>query len=474
MKASRSGMRDSGEPMRHFPKKQYYFALFFLIFFVLFVGVVELLHQNQKEHNREQLLAEAKDQLSILRSNLEAGLMADIYQASTLGTLVTLLPESGARELGIAAERILNKSKNIDAIGIAKNDVINHMFPLKGNESALGLDYRTVPEQWAQVKKAREIQEIFIAGPVTLVQGGRGLIVRVPVFRDPPTNSDYWGVISAVIDFDSLLQETGILEFSHRYPLTIRGYDSSGASGDIFFGVPNLSKTRYATETVYFPFGSWSLSVFSSDTLEQQLPWYEFHLVRIFGYSALLALSVTFIVIYRLYIIADTRALHDELTKLPNRRYFMQSYKQQFELAQRYKKRYHFALVNIDLDHFKHINDTHGHDAGDTVLRETAERIKGSLRRSDMVARMGGDEFLVVVYNPKSEQSLLALLQKIESAICTAPVIYGQEFIKLHVSMGYAMFEPGMTSPEQMLKIADERMYQHKHGKHQAAKAKLG
>lgn len=85
-----------------------------------------------------------------------------------------------------------------------------------------------------------------------------------------------------------------------------------------------------------------------------------------------------------------------------------------------------------------------------------------------------GDEFLVVVYNPKSEQSLLALLQKIESAICTAPVIYGQDFIKLHVSMGYAMFEPGMTSPEQMLKIADERMYQHKHGKHQAAKAKLG
>lgn len=127
--------------------------------------------------------------------------------------------------------------------------------------------------------------------------------------------------------------------------------------------------------------------------MEQQLPWYEFHVVRILGYSALLALSVTFIVIYRLYIIADTRALHDELTKLPNRRYFMQSYKQQFELAKRYKKRYHFALVNIDLDHFKHINDTHGHDAGDTVLRETAERIKGSLRRSDMVARMGEMNF---------------------------------------------------------------------------------
>ncbi|MBR9787539.1 MAG: sensor domain-containing diguanylate cyclase [Vibrionaceae bacterium] len=460
--------------MRHFPKKQYYFSLFFLIFFALFIGVVELLHQHLRELNREQLLVEAKDQLSILRSNLEADLMADIYQASTLATLVTLLPESGEHELSIAARRILNKSKNIDAIGIAKNDVVNHMFPLDGNESVLGLDYRTVPEQWAQVQKAREIQEIFLAGPVALVQGGRGLIVRVPVFRDPPLNHDYWGVISAVIDFENLLKETGLLEFSHRYPLTIRGYDSSGESGDIFFGVPNLSKTRYATETVYFPYGNWSLSVFSSDTLEHQLPWYEFHLIRLLGYSALLVLSVTLIVIYRLYVIADTRALHDELTQLPNRRYFMQSYKQQFELAQRYKKRYNFALVNIDLDDFKHINDTYGHNAGDKVLRETAERVKGSLRSSDMVARMGGDEFLVVVYNPKSEESLLALLQKIELALCSKPVIYGQDLIKLRVSMGYAMFEPGITSPEQMMKTADERMYQHKHGKQQGVQAKWG
>ncbi|MDV6252214.1 diguanylate cyclase [Vibrio sp. EA2] len=460
--------------MRQFPNKQYYFVLFFLVFFALFVGVVELLHQNQREVNREQLLTEAKEQLSTLRSNLEADLMADIYQASTLGTLVTLLPESGERELGIAAHRILNKSKNIDAIGIAKDDVVNHIFPRDGNESVLGLDYRTVPEQWAQVQKAREIQEIFIAGPVTLVQGGRGLIVRVPVFRDPPLNQDYWGVISAVIDFDKLLKETGLIEFSHRYPLTIRGYDSSGESGDIFFGVPNLSKIRYATETVYFPYGSWSLSAFSSDKLEHQLPWYEFHLVRLLGYSALLALSITLIVIYRLYIIADTRALHDELTNLPNRRYFMQSYKQQFQLALRYKKRYNFALVNIDLDHFKHINDTYGHDAGDKVLRETAERVKSSLRRSDMVARMGGDEFLVVVYNPKSEESLQVLLQKVELALCSKPVIYGEDRIQLHVSMGYAMFEPGITSPEQMMKIADQRMYLHKHSKAQGVPAKLG
>lgn len=72
--------------------------------------------------------------------------------------------------------------------------------------------------------------------------------------------------------------------------------------------------------------------------LEQQISWFELNIVRIIGYPILIALSIALIVIYRLYIIADDRALHDELTHLPNRRYFMQSYKQQFEIAKRYKK----------------------------------------------------------------------------------------------------------------------------------------
>ncbi|MGR5470208.1 GGDEF domain-containing protein, partial [Vibrio astriarenae] len=117
--------------------------------------------------------------------------------------------------------------------------------------------------------------------------------------------------------------------------------------------------------------------------------------------------------------IADSRALHDELTKLPNRRYFMQSYKQQFEIAQRYKKRYSFALINIDLDKFKHINDTFGHDAGDKVLIACAQRVKRTLRRSDIVARVGGDEFLVLVHNPETEENIRALLNKLRKALCS-------------------------------------------------------
>ncbi|MDW1631183.1 sensor domain-containing diguanylate cyclase, partial [Vibrio sp. Y176] len=103
--------------MRYSPRKQCYFALFFFAFVALCVGVIELLHQNQQDLQQERVQVEAKEQLSILRSNLEAVLMADIYKASTLATLITLLPNSEEEELSIAADRILNKSKHITVIG---------------------------------------------------------------------------------------------------------------------------------------------------------------------------------------------------------------------------------------------------------------------------------------------------------------------------------------------------------------------
>ncbi|MFB1056518.1 diguanylate cyclase [Vibrio diabolicus] len=450
--------------MRYLPRKRCYFALFFLCFFALCVGVIELLHRNQQELHQERVQVEAKEQLSTLRSNLEAVLMADIYKASTLATLITLLPKNQEDELNIAAHRILSKSKHITIIGIAKNDVISHIFPRQGNERLIGLDYRTVPQQWVQVQKAKDIQEIFIAGPVNLIQGGKGLIVRVPVFLDPPLNQDYWGVISAVINFDALMRETGVIDFSYRYPLMIRGYDSGGAFGDVFFGALSETKTPYAKEMVHFPYGGWSMVVFSGDKLDHKIPWHQLYLARLIGYPIVFALSLALIAIYRLYTIADDRALHDELTHLPNRRYFMKFYKQQFEIAKRYKKRYSFALINIDLDRFKHINDTYGHDAGDKVLVATAERVKSSLRKSDIVARMGGDEFLVVVHNPGTEENVQSLLQKLRLALCSTPVIYDEALIYLRTSIGYAIFDPDMSSPEQMMKIADERMYQQKHG----------
>ncbi|CAH8193637.1 hypothetical protein VAE308_1150375 [Vibrio aestuarianus] len=80
--------------------------------------------------------------------------------------------------------------------GLAPNDIIQFIYPFKGNQKAIGLDYRTIPSQWSSIVKAKEIKDIFIAGPFDLVQGGRGLIARIPIFTDPPLNEKYWGSVA--------------------------------------------------------------------------------------------------------------------------------------------------------------------------------------------------------------------------------------------------------------------------------------
>lgn len=107
----------------------------------------------------------------------------------------------------------------------------------------------------------------------------------------------------------------------------------------------------------------------------------------------LLVLMAGFGVIMRLYQVAEERALHDPLTQLPNRRYFIYTIEHYFENAKRSHSEGNFALLNIDIDRFKSINDSHGHSAGDKVLVACAERIKSSLRVSDLVARIGGMSF---------------------------------------------------------------------------------
>ena len=104
-------------------------------------------------------------------------------------------------------------------------------------------------------------------------------------------------------------------------------------------------------------------------------------------------------------------ASHDSLTKLPNREMFNELLRHAIEAARRYQWR--FALLFIDLDRFKVINDSLGHDAGDMLLVEIASRLRGALRASDVVARLGGDEFVVIL-----EQAANAMTSNASLATC--------------------------------------------------------
>jgi diguanylate cyclase (GGDEF)-like protein len=442
--------------------RHYHASALFLTILILSIGLIEFLDRSQKSFLRDSLLARAKEELSIVRSELEAAIVSDIYVSNSLTTLVAANPEFEFSGWDLIASSVLRKSRHVQVIGLAPNDVIQFIYPFEGNEKAVGLDYRTIPNQWRSVKKAQEVKEIFISGPVNLVQGGKGLIARVPIFTDPPYNTRYWGVCSVVISLDSLFLDVGISSFEHKYVLAMRGVNSTGNSGEVFYGLQRTFDSAFAVEVVHFPYGSWAIAASTKGDLLSNSKWYRVHVVRLLGYPMIVILILAFASIFRLYSQATKRSLHDELTRLPNRRYFMYTLSEHFDAAVKNPHKDKFAILNIDLDKFKRINDTYGHAAGDKVLIATAERLKSVLRASDLVARIGGDEFLILLPRIDRVEDVDIINIELQKAVCHTPVIFEQSLINIQVSVGYALYKPELKDVDELLRLADIRMYEEK------------
>jgi diguanylate cyclase (GGDEF)-like protein/PAS domain S-box-containing protein len=149
------------------------------------------------------------------------------------------------------------------------------------------------------------------------------------------------------------------------------------------------------------------------------------------------------------------RANHDNLTGLPNRAYFHYELQQAIKRAQRHSGE--LALMYFDIDRFKLINDTFGHDAGDLVIRTFADRVRSTLRESDFVARLGGDEFVLIVENLASRAEAGGVAGKLIAAM-EEPFDLGGRTHQVSTSIGIAIFEEGMGA-DRLLKAADEAMY---------------
>jgi diguanylate cyclase (GGDEF)-like protein len=158
---------------------------------------------------------------------------------------------------------------------------------------------------------------------------------------------------------------------------------------------------------------------------------------------------------------ARDRALHDAVTGLPNSTLFSDRLETALEQADRHAWR--LAVMFLDLDGFKQVNDRHGHDIGDRVLLEVAERLRDTIRGEDSVGRRGGDEFLVLALEVKSDASAITLATKICERIAE-PMVFGDVTVTVGTSIGIALYPDDATRPTELLKCADIAMYVAKEG----------
>ncbi len=152
----------------------------------------------------------------------------------------------------------------------------------------------------------------------------------------------------------------------------------------------------------------------------------------------------------------DKLATHDVLTGLPNRMMFSQLLNRAIQSAQRYKRQ--FVVFFIDLDRFKIINDTLGHEAGDRVLQEVAARLKQTLRAIDVVARLGGDEFIILVDEIDDLSQVANIAHKVLSAASKPMVLMGEES-RVTASIGISIYPKDAQDEQSLIKTADIAMY---------------
>lgn len=145
----------------------------------------------------------------------------------------------------------------------------------------------------------------------------------------------------------------------------------------------------------------------------------------------------------------------DVLTPVLNRRAFLREMKRVAAFAQRYGSP--ASVVFFDLDNFKNVNDRFGHAAGDEALKAVAKRLLGNVRESDVVGRMGGDEFAVLLAQADRETALVKA-QSLADAVRSTPVEFGEWSAPLHISFGVREIEPG-ADPEAALAEADAAMF---------------
>ncbi|WP_417664975.1 diguanylate cyclase domain-containing protein [Pseudidiomarina sp.] len=418
---------------------------------------VEYFHALNKDRVRDQQLSELQSEFTALRADLESELNAAIYGAWGVASYLTSHPNSDSADWHGPAQTVVDDNPIIRNLAIAPNNIISFVYPLTGNEIIIGYNYDEIPEQREVVQLAQETQKAILAGPVNLLQGGQGVIYRIPIFSHENGIDKYWGVVAVVIDINVLFQAVGIDALMEKYKIALQGRDGKGADGDVFLGTQGVFDNADFKERVRFPNGYWIIALAAEASQKGGL--WERQRVRLIGYPYVIALYIMLFTLFVWYRTSYGEAMLDPLTNVSNRRMVMERLQTLVQLYDRHPTP--FAVVVIDIDRFKRINDDFGHQAGDLVLKSLAQRMLTHTRATDTVARIGGDEFLVVLMGIDNEQVVAQQCEKLAEVIA-APIRYKSEDINVSASLGYALFPANGKTLDALIHSADSKMYKNK------------
>ncbi|PKL87393.1 MAG: hypothetical protein CVV23_15555 [Ignavibacteriae bacterium HGW-Ignavibacteriae-2] len=233
-------------------------ALLSLIVFVIIILQYTEFNQEKKEQDVRGVLLET---LILKKSQIEKSLYSRIYYTKGIAAYISINPNISNDSFYKLADELINKDSVINSMAISKDCIINAIYPLKGHESAIGLNLLAHPMRKQIVEKTIQTKNTFVAGPVELIEGGIAFISYTPIFNKMGNGlSKFWGVTDIVILKDKLFNEINFTSEDKNYRYALKGIDGTGINGESFFGDEKIYDQNPVTVDVLLPTGNWTLA----------------------------------------------------------------------------------------------------------------------------------------------------------------------------------------------------------------------
>jgi diguanylate cyclase (GGDEF)-like protein len=346
----------------------------------------------------------------------------------------------------------------IQNVLLAPNGIITKVYPYLENSSLIGFSYF---DDWAGNKEAMtaiELGELVLGGPIEIIQGGSAVFGRLPVFIDTPEEKHkFWGIVSVTIKFPALLDyfELNILDTSgSAYELWRINPDTNEKQVMASNHTELKSNHDYMEKTLQIHNAEWFIRV------SQVNPWYtQPDNIALILAGILISLIVFFVMhnnyeLKSMQNVFEQMAITDSLTGIFNRRHFMESVRINIEKARRQKEECY--IIMFDIDNFKKINDTYGHQIGDKVLMDITARIKTSIRPYDLFARYGGEEF--IIFSSKlNKTEVCEMGERLRLCLISRSFIYDDTIIECSASFGIAKMDD--YNLDKSIRQSDEALY---------------
>ena len=417
---------------------------------------VSILERGRLESKRARAVALANNKSNTILRTIENPLNATYV----MGALVRQGNGKILKFDKIAAD-LSSRFPTVDTLVLLPNGVVREIYSSKGNKKAIG-DDRFQDLASRDAVRTRNSRQLTLDGPF-LIEGSKAAITKLPVFLERENGTEFfWGFTSVTIRFRELLKLANLSSLTKsgfNYRLVSIDTDSQKeVSIDSSSKLPlkDSVSNSFAVANV-----TWKLSVAPTKGWSSKSLIAKSWLVGILLIILLITLIKLLFQAKRSEQQLQHMAHFDALTGLPNRRLFYERLEQTIAIARRSNTT--LALCYLDLDGFKKINDTLGHAAGDAVLVHVAHQFKNCVREVDIVSRLGGDEFTIVLtgfgkQKDVAEKEYSLVLERIIAQTSLPPELSDCK-LSISPSIGVALFPRDANTVEELVRRADETMY---------------